>query len=201
MAARTHPGARANGGYVQTIIGGTGTDNVTLSNGAGTVDLGDGDNQLFADGYVNTVTTEDGIDNVQLNDGGNTVDLGGGNDIFRASAYVNSVDMGAGNDTMQTAAGGVFDGGAGDDTFDFDFTTAAHANTRFDGGTGSDTLIIRVDSLADLDFSQLSQELADYADNGSAQLTQFNIDIENVEEISVYVGNQPIETYDYGDIF
>jgi len=138
---------------------------------------------------------------VQLNDGGNTVDLGAGNDIFRASAYVNDVDTGAGDDSIETASGGVFDGGADDDTFNFDFADANGSNTRFDGGTGSDTLNINVDSFDDLDFSQLSADLATYAQDGSATLSQFNFDIENVEAINVTVGSQTIETYDYGDVF
>ena len=188
-----------DGGRINSIEGGEGTDFISGNGSIGSADLGNGDNQIIVDGHVNTIRTGSGVDNIDI-DGTDFASLGAGDDIFRASGYARHVEGGEGDDRFETSGGGNLYGGEGDDTFVFDFDPAA-ATTHVDGGAGKDKVVIEIDSLDAMNFDQMSSDLADYAKTGEAFLTQFNLSLKDVDVIEVQVGGSPIETFDYGDLF
>ncbi|MFH0728835.1 MAG: DUF4214 domain-containing protein [Pseudomonadota bacterium] len=115
-----------------TITTGSGDDFIGTVGGwmAGddTVDLGEGDNQLF---------TDDGNDIITAGAGDDSIDAGAGDDVITAGDGDNDITGDDGDDSITTGAGDdLIDAGAGDDTVD-----AGAGDDEITAGTGVDDLV------------------------------------------------------------
>ncbi|MEM7696351.1 MAG: hypothetical protein AAF318_18020 [Pseudomonadota bacterium] len=175
-------------GRVDAVTGGAGEDAV-FAREAGTMSLGDGGDVVVLSGAVGTITTGAGDDGVIVGSSTGTVDLGADDDTFRATAGAANVIGGLGADTLQLDAGGTAEGGAGRDTFIYDFATATGAATTVDGGADQDRLVVRADNggitQPQLDALIAELDALDYRGDLPTRLNGLNMDLSSIERVEV----------------
>jgi len=192
--------------HIEKVLAGEGDDLVAVQS-AWSVDLGDGDDGLFATDLVAFVVGGAGDDAVTV---GSTylAELGDGDDTFKACGY-SAVYGGDGNDVMRLEGGGVALGGAGDDHIevggasgwllgeDGDDTAVIAAPPdgsgafRFDGGAGRDTVRIELgEAPSALDTLEIMHDVWQIAGNGgNGTIDPLGVTLANVERIEVFVGD------------
>ena len=98
-----------------TLITGTGDDNVKGREGNDTIDTGDGNDGVFGEAGDDTITTGNGDDWVSGGRGNDTITTGNGDDWVDGGRGNDTIDTGDGNDVIEARAG------YGNDTvYDFD---------------------------------------------------------------------------------
>jgi hypothetical protein len=99
---------------------GSGTDNLTISNGNNTVNRGSGLANVNASGGTNNITTGSSGDNITLTGGTNVINSSNGNDTITLGGQ-DTINAGAGDDVIDAAASlttaDSMDGGSNNDTF------------------------------------------------------------------------------------
>ncbi len=139
-----------------TIYGGSGNDNINTLNadravristddGNDTVNLGDGNNQVFNSAGNDELNGGDGNDTFTSTAGNATIDTGDGNNRVTAGAGNIDVTGGAEDDTIVTGTGtDTIDAGDGSDTVDAgggnDIVNGEDGADELNGGTGNDTI-------------------------------------------------------------
>lgn len=156
--------------------------------GLASLTTGDEDDDIYTGGWAEEIDLADGDDELVV-DGGGTLDLGAGDDFLGSTGkYVENGLGGAGNDTAFYRAGGVFDGGLGNDTMIIDTTLGGGGKppyVEFVGGNGTDTAVVHVASSAAQ--NAIAQELAQ--NNGYSATGHFQL--VGVDSVQYVIGPAP----------
>jgi hypothetical protein len=114
MVSLDHAGGSVTGtglGLTEVTQAGKNAVTVSLGNGVGDIDLGNGNDKVTANGELTSITAGNGNDTVTANGDLDTITLGNGNNTVTAKGFGDTISLGNGNNKV-TANGD-------DDTFTF----------------------------------------------------------------------------------
>ena len=156
------------------IYAGGGNDVVTSAGSATVIYGGSGNDTITGDGSSNTLRGDSGNDVIIGGGSSNTLWGGTGDDDLTAGGSSNVLYGEAGDDTLDTGESGssTLAGGAGDDVYQINVTSATNSNqftTFIDDSDGDDTLDLSgvVDSVSQLSFAGNYSDLFIYVSDNN----------------------------------
>lgn len=202
----------------QTVLGGSGDDDIKTGSGSDTIETGDGDDIVNAGGGDNDVTTGDGKDEIFTEQGDDVIDAGRKDDFISSGSGDDVIRGGQGNDEIIAGDGAdVIYGGdneddirgqGGDDIIydgrnedvvrgggDNDTFFAGQGDDEFIGGGGVDEFVFTMDKFG-------SDEVTDFTLTSTAETNDkvtFTyegevVTLQSQEEFENFVDSNPDDT-------